>query len=176
MYYSVVNDVYCIYLICNKKISCAGQEKSVGRPGNRPSSSREAARNSETCLGPYAIRTIVHPHHMGHSTRDGTQASSRRPRGEDYDITNQPIASTSKRSAAEDHGSPATAVLHLRRPPYFFGGVDDDVHVWTSIVSRWLNTVQGEPSKQMTNVVSPLRGAVFECYTALETRTRCPGD
>ena len=53
---------------------------------------------------------------------------------------------------------------------------DDDVHVWTSIVSRWLDTVQGEPSTQLTYVVSLLRGAAIEWYNSMETRTGCPGD
>ena len=48
--------------------------------------------------------------------------------------------------------------------------------MWTSIVSRWLSTVQGEPSKQLTYVVSLLRGAAIEWYTSMETRTGCPGD
>ena len=48
---------------------------------------------------------------------------------------------------------------------------DDDVHVWTSIVSRWLDTVQGEPTTQLTYVVSLLRGAAFEWCTFMETRT-----
>ena len=72
--------------------------------------------------------------------------------------------------------SPATVTLHPRRPPYFAGGSNKDVHVWMSIVSRWLNTVQGEPLKHLTHVVSLLRGAAFEWYTSMETRTRCPGD
>ena len=66
--------------------------------------------------------------------------------------------------------------LHLRRPPYFCGGSDDDVHVWTSIVSRWLDTIWGEPSKQLTYVVSLLRGVTYEWYSSMETCTGCPGD
>ena len=66
--------------------------------------------------------------------------------------------------------------LHPRRPPYFCGGVNDDVHVWTSIVDRWLRAVQGEPSTQLTYVVSLLRGAAFEWFSSMETRTGCPGD
>ena len=66
--------------------------------------------------------------------------------------------------------------LHPRRPPYFCGGLDDDVHVWTSIVSRWLEAVRGEPSTQLTYVVSLLRGAAFEWYSSMETCTGCPGD
>ena len=128
---------------CNKRISNAGQEWSAGRPGNRPIGAREAARNSETCLGPYATRT-VQPH-TGCNTRED-QASSRRPRKEDQDSTSQPAASSSRRSpAAEDRASPATVALHPRRPPYFCGGADEDVHVWTSIVSRWLKPFRESP-------------------------------
>ena len=53
LYISDVNDVACTDDICNKRISCAGQEWSAGRPGNRPIGASDAARNSETCLGPY---------------------------------------------------------------------------------------------------------------------------
>ena len=66
--------------------------------------------------------------------------------------------------------------LHPHRPPYFSGRSDDDVHVWTSIVNCWLNTVQGEPSTQLTYVVSLLRGAAIEWYSSMETRTGCPSD
>ena len=66
--------------------------------------------------------------------------------------------------------------LHPRRPPYFSGGVDDDVYVWTSIVDRWLSTVQGEPSTQLTFIVSLLRGSAYEWYHHYETRIGCPGD
>ena len=66
--------------------------------------------------------------------------------------------------------------LHPRRPPYFCGGLDDDVHVWASIVDRWLDASQGEPSQQLTFVVSLLRGAVYDWYRHYETRTGCPGD
>ena len=72
--------------------------------------------------------------------------------------------------------SSVTVALHLRRPPYFYRGSNDDVHVWTSIVSRWLNTVQGEPSKQLTYVVSLLRGAAIEWYNSMETCTGCLGN
>ena len=77
---------------------------------------------------------------------------------------------------AEDHASSAIARLHPRRPPCFFGGLDNDVHAWMSIVSRWLNTVRGEPSKQLTYIVSLLRGAAFEWYTSMEMHTGCPSD
>ena len=52
-----VKDVACMDPI-NKRISCAGPEWSAGRPGNRPIGAREAARNTETCLGPYATRAL----------------------------------------------------------------------------------------------------------------------
>ena len=145
MYSMNLNDVACTDGICNKRISVAGQEWSAGRPGNRPIGAREAARNIETCLGPYATRETVQPH-TGHNIRGPGQASSR-PRKEDQDNTNQLRASTSRRfSAAEDRASPAIAALHPRRPPYFCGDADDDIHVWTSIVDGWLSTVRGEPS------------------------------
>ena len=160
--------------ICNKRISHAGQEWSAGRPGNRPIGASDAARNSETCLGPYATRIVQSPY-TGCNPRE-IEASSRLPRKEDQSIS-CPAASSSRRPiVAEDRASPATVALHPRRPPYFYGGPDDDVHVWTSIVSRWLEAVQGEPSTQLTYVVSLLRGAAFEWYSSMETRTGCPGD
>ena len=158
-----------------KGLVSRGQEWSAGRSGNRPIGAREAARNIQTCLGPYAIRDTVQPH-MGHNTRGPRQASWR-PRPEDQDNTNQHTISSSGRSpAAKDRASPAMVALHPCRPPYFYRGSGDDVHVWTSIISRWLSTVQGEPSKQLTYVVQLLRGAAIEWYNSLETRTGCPGD
>ena len=71
---------------------------------------------------------------------------------------------------------PATPVLHLHRPSYFSGAQDDDVHAWTLIVNRWLNNVQGEPSRQLTYVVSLLRRAAFEWYSSMETSIGCPCD
>ena len=79
-------------------------------------------------------------------------------------------------SAAEDRTSPATVVLQPRRPPYFCGGFDEDVYVWTSIVDRWFSAIQGEPSRQLTFIVSLLRGVAYEWYLHYETRTGCPGD
>ena len=175
MYYNDVNEVICTeHGICNKRISCAGQEWSAGRPGNRPIGARNAARNFETCLGPYASRTIQSPH-TGHNTRVTIQASSRRPR--DQDNISQPVASSLQRATAvEDRASPVIAALHPCRLLYFCRGVDDDVHVWTSIVDRWLRAVQGEPSMQLTYVVSLLRGTTFKWYTSMETHTGRPGD
>ena len=97
------------------------------------------------------------------------------PRQEDQS-TNQQRASPSRRQAANDRASPATVVLQPRRPPYYCGGIDDDVYVWTSIVDRWLSAIQGEPSGQLTFIVSLLRGAAYEWYLHYETRTGCPGD
>ena len=39
-----------------------------------------------------------------------------------------------------------------------------------------LSTVQGEPSTQLTYVVSLLRGAAIEWYNSMEMRIGCPGD
>ena len=97
-----------------------------------------------------------------------------RPRHEDS--IGQHNASSSRRPAAKDRASPATVALHRRRPTYFCGGQDEDVHVWMSIVSRWLDAIQGEPSRQMTFVVSLLRGGAYEWYLHYETRTGCPSD
>ena len=175
MYSNDVNDVACTDSQCNKRISVVGQEWSAGRRGNRPIGAKEGARNTEMCLGPYATHDTVHPH-TGHNTRDSRQASSR-PRQEGQGGTNQLHASSSQRSpTAEDRASLAVVALHPRKPPYFCGGVDEGVHVWTSIVSRRLDTVQGEPSKQLTYVVSLLRGAAIEWYNLMETRTGCPSD
>ena len=78
LYSSDVNEVACTTNDCNKRISNAGQEWSTGRPGNRPIGAREAAHNSETCLGPYATCDCVQPH-TGHNTCDPRQASSQLP-------------------------------------------------------------------------------------------------
>ena len=161
LYYGDLNEMACTNETCNKRISNAGQEWSAGRPGNRPIGARTAARNSETCLGPYATRSAVQPH-MGYNTCDSRQALSR-PQQEDQDNTSQPRASSSRRSIAfEDCASLATVALHPCRPPYFSGGADEDVHVWTSIASRWVNAIQGEPLRPMTYVVSLLRGVAYE--------------
>ena len=175
MYDNDVNEMICMDdENCNKRISYVGQEWSAGRPGNRPIGAREAARNSETCLGPYATRTVQSPH-TGCNTRE-IEASLRLPHIGDQS-TRQLAASSSRRSpAVEDRVLPATVALHPCRPPYFTGGTNDDVHVWTSIISRWLNIVQGEPSKQLIYIVSLLRGATVEWYSSMETCTGCPSD
>ena len=172
-----VNDVTCTLKKKFKRINEAGRKWSAGRPGNRPFGfgARMAARNSDTCLGPYATRTIQSSY-TDNNNRAEEQASSTsgRPR---HQNAIQTMASSSRRSTAtEDRASLATVALHPRRPPYFCGGRDEDVHVWTSIVDRWLTTVQGEPSTQLTYVVSLLRGAAFEWYSSIETRTGCLGD
>ena len=104
-----------------------------------------------------------------------TSSPARLPRLEDLN-TSQPAATCSGRLAAEENASPAKVALHPRRPPYYCGGLDDDVYVWTSIVDRWLDTVRGEPSAQLTFIVSLLRGAAYEWYLQYETRTGCPKD
>ena len=120
MYNSDVKEVICTEnLNWNKRVSNAEQEWSVGRPGNRPVGTRDAAQNSDTCLGPYATCDCIQSSLMGHNTREEIQASSRRTQGEDQDITNQPTASSSRRFAVEDRASPVIAVLHPCRPPYF---------------------------------------------------------
>ena len=208
LYISDVNDVACMDDTCNKRISdaglersagrpghtptrwnlacektiedsCAGQDWSAGRLGNRPFGVSSAACPSliMACLGPYGTASRQ-PHHTGPNTREETYtvtSSTGRPRYEDS--TSQFNASSSQRpSAAEGRVSLVTVALHPRRPPYFCGGHDEDVHIWTSIVSRWLETIQGEPSRQMTFVVSLLRGAAYEWYQHHETRTGCPGE
>ena len=171
-----VNDVACTDSQCNKRISVAGQEWSAGRPGNRPIGASGAARNTETCLGPYANRDTVQPH-----TWPPTPViQDKHHRGPDQKTRTTPAssdASSSQRpSAAEDRASPATVVLQPRRPPYFCGGLDEDVYVWTSLVDRWFSAIQGEPSRQLTFIVSLLRGVAYEWYLHYETRTGCPGD
>ena len=146
-----------LVLPCAKPVSTTTPRQTTRfpTPGNRPIGARDAAQNTQTCLGPSGTCASVQPH-TGHNTHDSKQASSRLPRQEDQ-RTRQPAASSSGRSpTAEDRASPATAALQPHKPPYFCGGADDDVHVWTSIVSHWLDTVQGEPSTQLTYIVSLL--------------------
>ena len=169
-------------LACEKPIedSCAGPDWSAGRPGTMPFGARSAACPSPitACLGPYG--NAPHQlHHTGCNTREETPtvaSSSTIGRQRDQPSTSQPAATSSRGNAAMDYASLAKVVLQPRRPPYFCGGLDEDVHVWTSIVDRWLNASQGEPSQQMTFVVSLLRGAAYDWYRHYETRTGCPGD
>ena len=167
-------------LACGKHIEdrVAGQDWSAGRPGIRPFGTSTAACPSSltACLGPYGT-AHGQPHHTGPNTREERCTTSSTTRRSRHQSTIQPTTSSSRRSpAAEDRASPAMVALHLRRPPYFCGDADDDVHVWTSIVSRWLSAIQGEPSRQLTYVVSLLRGATYEWYSLMEMRTGCPGD
>ena len=83
MYYNDVNEVICTENeSCNKRISCAGQEWSARRPGNRPIGASTTTWNSNMCLGPYATCTIQSPH-TGHNTREDQASSRRLPRRED---------------------------------------------------------------------------------------------
>ena len=162
--------------------SCAGPDWSAGRPGTMPFGARTAACLSPqtACIGPYGT-AAQQPHYTGHNTREEqsvtvtTSSPTGLPRHEEQS-TSQPAATSSSRNAADDRASPARVALHPRRPLYFCGGLDEDVHVWTSIVDRWLDASQGEPSQQMTFVVSLLRGAAYDWYRHYETRTGCPGD
>ena len=170
LYYNGLSEVACTNDQCNKRVSNVGQEWLAGRPGNRPIGTREVAQNTQMCLGPYATRDCEKPH-TGHNTRGSRQASLHLPRPEDQS-TSQLIASSSRRSpATKDCTSLATATVHLHRLPYFCGGANYDVHVWTSIVNRWLRAVRGEPSTLLTYIVSLLREAAFEWFSSIETRT-----
>ena len=82
MYSNDVNDVACTDSQCNKRISVAGQEWSAGQLGNKPIGAREVARNTETCLGPYATCDTMQPH-TGHNTHGSREASSGLPQQED---------------------------------------------------------------------------------------------
>ena len=138
-------------LACGKHIEdrCAGQDWSAGRPGLTPFGTSSAACPSShtACIGPYGT-AATQPHYTGCNPREETSTASSAsglPRHEEQSTT-QPRATSSRRHAANDRASPATVVLQPRKPPYFCGGIDDDVHVWTAIVDRWLSGIQGEPS------------------------------
>ena len=175
-------------LACGKLVedSYAGQEWSAGRPGNRPfgASSASCLSPHTACLGPYGAAS-AQQHITGPNTRMEkpvtltTPSSTDLPRHEDICTDQQLCTTSSGRFAAaveEKNASPARVVLHPRRPPYYCGGLDDDVYVWTSIVDRWLDAIRGEPSQQLTFLVSLLRGTAYEWYVQYETRTGCPGD
>ena len=89
---------------------------------------------------------------MGHNTHGETLVTSttssptRLLRNEDQS-TNQQRTTSSRivAAAAEENASPTKVALHPRRPPYYIGGLDEDVHVWASIVDRWFDTVRGSP-------------------------------
>ena len=166
-------------LACDKTIedSCAGQDWSAGRPGNRPFGARSAACPSAltACSGPYGTAS-TQPHYTGPNPREEILQAPSLTRFLQLGTSQQTTASTTRRNAAEDCASPAKVALQPRRPPYFSGGLDEDVHTWTSIVTRWLDAIQGEPIAQLTFVVSLLRGAAYDWYHHYETRTGCPGD
>ena len=154
----------------------------IGRQGDRatgPLALATAACLSPhtACIGPYGT-AAQQLHYTGPNPREEqilTSPSTRGFRGS----TSQQCTTSSRRLAAaaeEKNASPAKVALQPRRPPYYCGGLDDDVYVWTSIVDRWLDTVRGEPSAQLTFIVSLLRGAAYEWYMQYETRTGCPGD
>ena len=171
--------------VCVKHMedSCAGQEWSAGRPGTGPLGASDPACQSSVpaCVGPYGTAR-TQPHPTGINTRNLTSTSTTaspglsQPRDQFNPVQFYTSANSSRGHAVEDRASPAMVALQPRRPPYFCGGIDDDVHVWTAIVDRWLGAIQGEPSEQLTFLVSLLRGAAYEWYQHFETRTGCPGD
>ena len=164
---------------------CAGPEWSAGRPSHRLFGARLPACTSTApaCIGPYGTAAQTVPHRTDPNVRTTSTASASTPsrlpqhEGQDYQLNTVYTASSSPRNAAaEDRASPAMVALQPRRPPYYSGGLDEDVYTWTSIVDRWLGTVKGEPSRQLTFVVSLLRGAAYDWYHHYETRTGCPGN
>ena len=206
MYNMYVKDVACTESSCNKRISyagpewsagrpghtptrrdiacgniiedsCAGQDWSAGRPGNRPfgASTAPCLSTQTACLGPYGAASRQ-PHYTGPNPREETLPASSSTRDLRPSTSQQTTASPSRRNAAEDRASPEKVALQPHRPPYFHGGFDEDVHTWTSIVTRWLDAIQGEPIAQLTFIVSLLRGAAYDWYHHYETRTGCPGD
>ena len=139
-------------LACGKLVedSCVGQDWSAGRPGTMPFGARTAACLSPQTAcnsGPYGSAS-QQPHNPGHNTREEQPFVTTPPRDRQpwQTTTRQQIASTSEENAAIDRASPATVALHPRRPPYYCGGLDDDAHVWVSIVDRWLKASLGAPS------------------------------
>ena len=130
---------------CEKLVedSYAGQDWSAGRPGNRPFGASTAACLSPqtACIGPYG-NALRQQQDTGSNTREEksltvstSSMTTGLPQHDDLS-TIQHRASSSRRHAAEDRVSPATMALQPCRPPYFCGGFDEDVYVWTSIVSR----------------------------------------
>ena len=61
-----------------KGLAMRGRNGWRGDRAMRPIGAREAAQNTQTCLGPYATRDCVQPH-TGHNTHGLRQASSRLP-------------------------------------------------------------------------------------------------
>ena len=137
-------------LACDKTIedSCAGQDWSAGRPGIRPfgASSASCPSHITACLGPYGTASRQ-PHHTGPNTRAETStltSSTRGPR--DY-----PAPASQKRVLQED--PPLKIARRQRRWHCIHAGHHTTVEdwtrmstVWTSIVSRWLEAIWGEPS------------------------------
>ena len=83
MYDNDVNEVTCILKENCKRINEAGRKWSAGRPGNRPFGfgARMAARNSDTCLGPYTTRTIQSPYTDNNNcVEEQASSTSGRPR------------------------------------------------------------------------------------------------
>ena len=185
LYAHGVRDTSCIQMASEcKRIRVAGQERSAGRPGNRPIGAREAACTPNACLGHYANCENIPAQSTGHNpctlkpkiyqyTRD-VKEDDRAKQQKNY--TSQPTTRSSSRYAANKYALPAMVGLHPHEPPYFSGTGGDDVHIWTSIVDRWLETIQGKPSLQLTYIVSLLRGAAFELDSSYETRTGCLGN
>ena len=128
-------------LACGKLIedSYAGQNWSAGRPGNRPFGASSAACLSPhtACLGPYGTAAQQLPD-TGSNPREEQLLISPSTRGFRGSTSQQCTTSSGRLAAAaeEKYASPAKVALQPRRPPYFCGGVDDDVYVWTSIVDR----------------------------------------
>ena len=123
------------YFACVSQLedSRAGQEWSAGRPGLRPFGARLPACTSSApaCIGPYGNAAQTIPHHTGPNTRTAS-TPSKLPQQEGQDNINQlyttNAASTSQTHAAEDRASPAMVALQPRRPPYYSGGLDEDVY------------------------------------------------
>ena len=123
---------------CKKLVedSCAGQDWSAGRPGTRRFGASTAACLSPqtACIGPYGS-ALRQQQNTGYNTREEksltvstSPLTTGLPRHEDQNIIQQ-RATSSGRYAANDRASPATVVLQPHRPPYFCGGIDNDVHV-----------------------------------------------
>ena len=81
LYNESVNDVDGINLRFYRRISDAGPERSAGRSDNRSIGPRSVVSAPKECLGPYATRDHLQPHHTGHNTPETRQTSSGRPRG-----------------------------------------------------------------------------------------------
>ena len=119
--------------------SCAGQEWSTGRPGNRPigASTAPCLSSQTACLGPTGTASRQ-PHYTDPNLRveKTFEASSSMQRYYEPNTSQLRIASSTSRNTVEGHASPAMVALQPRRPPYFCGGLDEDIHTWTSIIDR----------------------------------------